>query len=502
MLMKNKLFLWLIAVVCILASCSKDDGIDPVTDSSDALLKGKPVHGPVVVLPPSGGDDTDAFMNAINTALPGTVIKLQAGNYSVGLMEIYDFHGSIVGAGRDKTVINTKTPLPLLSQWAKNQTPGWWRLIAGEIVITDLTFKMPDGFISDELDPYNGPDLYAMFMINHYNDTYYDPYGDPQKVLFRNVGFIGGTNTDMSQDTYWVTDNNVWLGIWIGVDYTWPAEGLDYPLTRGSYVITNCYFENMLQAAEGFSLGDEACMEVSDSKIDNTWMGMYFTANYNSKIEITRNVFNNSILYDINIEDNDWDWLFQTAIEPLQRCQYNITGNIFNYTSHENIYGYNNSVILKDNWVAIDPEARLPMLINLKSNQFNLSGTGTGVLANNSQDLVIRNNRLTGTCYAGVVVDGIPIYDMSGTEYPAPFAKNALILGNNFNGLYPSEANIILGEKTMDCTVVGSGKESVIDLGTNNKIVGMKKMHGGNHAGPTIRDNYRMMPRPGHHPHH
>jgi hypothetical protein len=95
------------------------------------------------------------------------------------------------------------------------------------------------------------------------------------------------------------------------------------------------------------------------------------------------------------------------------------------------------------------------------------------------------------------------VYDIwTGSELGIGESKNTLILGNNFSGLTTSESDIYLSPLSSNCTVVGNGKDDVIDLGTNNKIVGMKMVPGGNHAGPTIRDNFWMMPRPGHHPHH
>jgi hypothetical protein len=73
-----------------------------------------------------------------------------------------------------------------------------------------------------------------------------------------------------------------------------------------------------------------------------------------------------------------------------------------------------------------------------------------------------------------------------------------LILGNNFTGLNATY-DIWFGANSMDCTVVGNGKDSVLDEGTGNKIVGMKKKPGGGHIGPTIRDNLQMWQRGRHH---
>jgi hypothetical protein len=117
MLMKNKLFLWLIAVVCILASCSKDDGFNAGTDPSNDLLKARHVNGPVVVLPPSGGDDTDDFLAAVAAAVPGTTIQLAEGEYHFRYTEILGFNGRIKGAGRDKTFLMPYGLIEVLPQY-------------------------------------------------------------------------------------------------------------------------------------------------------------------------------------------------------------------------------------------------------------------------------------------------------------------------------------------------------------------------------------------------
>lgn len=489
--MKKSLIFCAGALCILIASCSKDSAYDPEMDSSLSLDKARHLQAPVIVLPPSGdGDDTDEMLAAIASAEPGTVIQLLEGEYFTGIMEIYDFHGSLIGAGEGKTIITLKAPISINSQSAKNQVSSWWRLIDGDIVISGMTFRTPDGFPTEDVDPFTGRDIYSMFMINNYNDTYYHPYDSHQNVSFINTGFIGGTNTDMSQDAYWVTDHNIWLAIWIGVDYMWPAEGVDYPLTAGCYKIRGCSFEHFLDAVEGFSLGEEATIEVSGCKMNTCMTPLYFTANFNSSILIANNQFMNSTVTDITLEDADWGFLMNTTIEPIRRCQYNVYGNHFN-----DMPGVS-SIVCNDYSVILYPEARLPMMINVKGNTFNMGGGGTAIAANNSQDAQIRNNRFIGNADRGVYLDGMMVYDVwTGEPVGMGTAENGLILGNNFTGLNTTEAHIVMGESSLNCTVVGNGKDNVIDLGTDNKIVGMNKMSGGNHAGPAIRDNFRMMPK-------
>jgi hypothetical protein len=469
----------------------------PEKDLSPAFNKsGHISFTPVIVVPPSGGDDTQELTDAITSAEPGTIIKLLAGEYHVGFMEIYNFSGSLIGAGREKTIISLIAPISMDSQMTNNQTPGWWRMIGGDFIISDMTFRTPDGFLTDDYDPYFlGRDLYSVFMINNYNDVYYHPEGPAQKAKFERINFYGGTNPDMNQDVAWVSDHNVCMGIWIGVDYYWPADDLSYPLTAGDYVITNCYFDHFITAVEGFSLGERAIMKLNACKIDNCFWPLYFTANYNSNILITNNMLLNSTMYDLVIEDVDYSFLQSTPVNPLSRCKYTVMNNIFSVTNQIP------SLVLCDTWVAVNPEERLPMQLLINGNQFNLSNGSSGILAINSQNAVISNNRFKGSCSTGIMVDG-SLTDRSGTLSLDPdkaYAKNCHLMLNSFTGLRSDEADIILGSRSQNCTVVGSAKDKVIDDGTGNKVIGLRPIYKRYNIHTTFHDNFRMWHSRGHH---
>jgi hypothetical protein len=217
-------------------------------------------------------------------------------------------------------------------------------------------------------------------------------------------------------------------------------------------------------------------------------MQAYFTANFNSRISVTNNIFSGSTANDILIEDIDWGLLVGYAVvKPLKRCQYTVAGNTFNVAPSSS------SVVLWDTWKAQNYDEILPMQLKLNGNVFNLTEGSTGITAVNSQDAVISNNRFKGFCTTGILIDGITT-DRFGIPLLNPdkaYADNALILGNNFSGLQSIQADIVLGERSKNCTVIGSVKDDVINNGTNNKIMGMNPVHKGYHFGPTIRDNFR-----------
>lgn len=476
-----KKYVFILAAVFIITSCAKDDLYEKGQYPADAYVNMVSVHNrPVVVVPPDAdgdGDDTEELTTAFASAVPGTVIQLLEGEYNAGYIELYGFNGLIIGAGAEKTKIKLKTSIDQATQVGDNQIPVWWRIMGGDITISGIAFVIPDGFLSDDgdFDPGWGSDLFAIFSVAHYNDEYYYPYDQSQKLLVQNCIFHGGINPDMSKDGWWPTEFNTLIGIWVGVDYCWPTEDLDYPLVKGDFKFEDCIFDNFIDAIEVFGVGEDAITTVNRCNTDNCYWPLFFNANYNSQIFLTDNLFTNSTSYEIVIEDYDWEFFPNTDIQRLRKCSYNITGNKFNGSPDGSIFTY-------DACVAINPDQRLPLQVNIKNNSFSLNGSGTAITSFNSRDLIVRNNKFTGSGVAGILVDGSTL-DVYGFEFlPEVFAENAQIFGNNFSGLTSSEAAVVLGTRSMDCFVAGTGKENVFDNGINNKVSGMKKKPGGPHS--------------------
>lgn len=488
----KKIFLLIIVVTCIIASCSKDDRFNPGQFPDADFIKGYHgnVHFPVISVPPDqdgDGNDTEELLAAIAAAEPGSVIKLTEGIYHLGYLELFGFEGTIAGAGKDKTIISPAELIATIPQVEQNFVPTWLKIIGGDVTISDLTIKTGDGPLISDSDPWYNKILACLLTVNNYNVNYFPDDPPPMNFTLRNVDFLCGTLEPA--DGYLGLDYNVLMALWIGTDAYWPTE--DVVLASGKYNVVNCYFKDMFQGIEGFSLGEDAVMTADRNKTQNNACGMYFTANYNSRINISNNTFKNSVWYDVSIEDTDWGLLPQ--INPYKRCEYTITGNNFNQLPGTS------SVVLKDYWGVMKPDKYQPMLITLKNNRFNLVDGSIAVSCLNSVDAQIRNNIFKGTANTGIYVDGVIIIDpWTGEELGMGSAKNALILGNNFTGFQAISADIHLGANSSNCTVVGNGKDSVIDEGTGNKIVAMKKKSGGHHPDVSFRNDFRMHGR-GHH---
>lgn len=485
-------FLFVAAGVGLFAACDKSDQVGNDLPGSNL----KSAHGgTVITVLPNGSDDTENLLDAFAQAAasgPGTTIQLVEGDYYAGYIAVYDFHGSLVGAGRDKTIFHLIPGIDAQFIWDKNQYDAWWRMIGGDITITDMTFKTPDGILIDDvlINPLMiGKDLFTLFVFANYNDEYYHPE-ESQRVVVKRVDFYVGYDNP-EDGGVWKTDHNALIGIWMGADFLWPLDGVDYPLVSGDFSIEDCYFEHILDGAEGSGLGVDAVMKINSCVTEKCYMPFFFTCNFNSSIFITNNIFlNTDGSADILIDDNDWGLLFSSNVELIKRCEYCISGNILNTGPGIS------SILSFDYLVDLGSVKRLPMLLTIKDNVFNLEEGSIGISLNNSQDAVISNNRFTGECMAGIYVDGV---SMSYPPGEIPFAKNVLALGNNFSRLSSSASNVYLGEHSMDCTVVGSKTDgNVADLGVNNKITGMNQGKPGVKIGPTIRDNFRLVRGMGH----
>jgi len=493
-IMKKLLLLFFAALCIIIASCSKDSGFGPGSDNDLAFSKGYPAHGPVIVVPPNkdgeNDGDTDDLLAAFAAAEPGTVIKLTEGEYHVGIIELYGFVGKLIGAGREKTIIYPAELIAVKPQADdRNLLPGWWRIIGGDVTISDLTFKTGDGTLISDTDDFYAKTLASLIIVNNYSEDYGKDDPQPMNFTIKNVSFLCGKMDPA--DSYLEMGYNVLMPLWFGMAYWWPpAEGI--VLTEGNYIVVDCYFENAYEGPEFFSFGEEAVGTMDRIVTNGCIYGAYCTGNYNSLIKITNSTFKNSLWYDVFLEDNDWG--IMGSFIPIKRCQYVLTGNTFNSLPSVS------SLVIQDTWGVLNPDVYKPILAMIKNNLFILKEGGTGISLLNNVDGQVRNNRFTGNGSTGVYVDGAKVIDPFTYEMVGPGeAKNALILGNNFVGLNAAKADIWFGPESMNCTVVGSGKESVIDEGTNNKIVGMKKKPGGHHIGPAIKDNLRMWHGRGHH---
>jgi hypothetical protein len=108
---------------------------------------------------------------------------------------------------------------------------------------------------------------------------------------------------------------------------------------------------------------------------------------------------------------------------------------------------------------------------------FDVYDAGFQAYGTTSSKLVFKNNLFRGSEY-GVRVEST----FSGDS-------ECLVLGNNTHKV--SDLGVFLGEGTSQCTVVGGkAKTTVVDLGTDNTLVGVNNMGAG--VGPRVSSFMRL----------
>jgi hypothetical protein len=155
-----------------------------------------------------------------------------------------------------------------------------------------------------------------------------------------------------------------------------------------------------------------------------------------------------------------------------------------------NINGGKDAINVRDDRRHTNPYENLPVLVEIKSNEINMTGNPAiiGIKLNQVAGAVVRNNRFTGSGAMGVNVTSLY------SHYPYHYSENALLMGNNFSTATFSIASLFLGNWSKDCTVVGGGNnEYVVNNGINNVITGVNIKDYPDPPGQTIEDNLELM---------
>jgi hypothetical protein len=145
-------------LIC-LAACGSAPGLDSDRDtgSNAQLLAGCGArvarNGHVLLVSPSGGEDTAALQCAIDSAGalgPGAVVQLGDGTFRTGQIVARAFHGTLRGSGSDRTVITNPDRQLFVTpdNWfsldpsASNPWPALFSFIDGDFTVSDLAIHV------------------------------------------------------------------------------------------------------------------------------------------------------------------------------------------------------------------------------------------------------------------------------------------------------------------------------------------------------------------------
>jgi len=435
-LMKSQHLIFLmVTCVGLLLSCSRYEL--PDEELANGELKNASV-GTVFTVEPGGEDDTQAlnqaFLDAISAG-PGSIVRLCEGEYHINFIEVREFYGKFLGAGKGKTVILPVADLGVDALLSQNLNTILLRFVGGVVHIAEMTLKTNPGPLST----------------------------GSKKAIDGLVGISSVTARYASENNF--IDANIDQVEFIG-DKNNTFHGLKaesglriYPKPLSSYniTITNCTFD-------GFAWYGALLMELKQGSItiggnlflNNGNVGLGVWHNTSMKASIEGNVFNVIEWAGIELYSAPYPGSLEQAPQTF-RSAVNIEHNVFNT---ENCQA---AMIINDNRRRYYPD-EMPMLVQVKSNRINAEEyTVSGIRCLNMYGMVIRNNIFSGTG-----TDGVNI-----RRQFSMVNENGLMLGNNFSNSSYTNAVVHLNPGSHNWTIVGGDLgELVWDQGENNIIQG------------------------------
>jgi len=478
-------------VAGLLFSCSRTDYDD---DFSDIGLKAKKITPEVIIVTPSGGDDTGnldaAFAEAMSHG-PGNVVQLVEGEYHVGYMEIYDFCGSLLGAGKGKTIITVLPGMNLDALFAQHLIHSQVKFIGGDVFLGDFTMQSPPGLLST-----GGPGwghIYSLLNFSSFNYGYEFGNGNRSiNVVIDNVCFKGQLVDEGGYEGYAEGHFfNCVMGVRAGFDYFSPYEAPDPLIPREmiNIEITNSDFDTFC-----YGLGIEG---ISNSKVI---VGGINNGNHffncdqqggiwefrDSEILVEGNTFD---IYQNGFDQDNYPWYECFSYEPASEASKgNYLNNVFNDTHGEY------SLWVTDYCRITEPEG-VPVAYNVKNNLFDLNDPyDWGIICRLTAGMVIRNNRFFGPAGLGIYADS-PYF-----AYYGVYNEDGLILGNRFSTSFDWCA-IWMQPNTRNWTIVGGDiKDKVWNDGMDNIITGVNVSTSDTPLGHTIKEklppmNHLMNPK-------
>jgi len=450
-------FAAVILLITALMSCNKEE--NQVTDPmSSPQLK----SGIVFTISPSGNfnDDSYNIQTALNNAVaagPGCTIKLTQGTFYLKYpVEIDNFDGFIVGAGKSETFLTTHDKIDF-SSLTNGDMASLLKFRHGYVRMSDLTFRIDDpepcvGLADNEWFQNALPVLIVVT-----GNATADP-GTPDQngsSSFNRINFIGGAGNLFGY-------NNGEL-LWIGSNGT-------HNLTGGHQSITACLFQSSVNSVSNY-LDDNSSWIVGGSPNagnvfkDGNWpltMGEFSQ----STAEISYNKF----------ENIHWGAIF------LSQGQFSDPSSLSLSTfsvQHNNIdiTDMADGITVIDNVNNFDFGKALNAVIS--NNQISMLNAGYfgGIFGFGADDIILKSNKIWGDGIAGIYTG------VNGDNTDRWFMQ-----GNNVQNFTALAAPVWLGPGTSNYTVIGgSNKTNVFDQGVNNVLTGVSSIHG-NDLGKQVKE--------------
>ncbi len=408
------------------------------------------------IVSPTGADDTVNIQAAFNAAVaagPGSIVQLTAGQFYCDNIFVEEFHGTFKGMGKDVTIIDTLRGLdpnaPGLEHIGSGIYLFFFGFDGGDIKISDMTFditaEMPAELWEWPWDP-DGLGWNERYDVGNIVRI----MGDANSA-FERVGFRGHERTllELNGESY-----NVELAVVIS-DPQLYDEGTDWvtcePIT-GTHTVSHCSFEYVDESIDVACLVD-GTVRVGGSPpkgnfMDGGALPLIFWDLSNSKLELSYN----------EIHAEGWSGILISGGE-LSLC---LPSKFFIHHNDIYITGTTDAMEFMDFGSLFGGDKTLDIIVS--HNKIILDTEWGGIWGCSAQDVKIVGNKITGTAgLAGVYMS---------MEWWGDLCAGWKIIGNDVKDLDAVwGAPIWLGPGSSDCIVVGRKDTTVLDEGTDNRLV-------------------------------
>lgn len=425
------------------------------------LICGPSPAGAQTYLPaiPGSLDDTariEQALDACNSKAAKCTIELGPGDFWVGPIVVYDFHGKFFGAGAGKTVIRAIPSLPVSFNFLEpisktNRYPQLFTFLSGDFTISDMSVRV------EAYQPFQAYQWLDFLPPSNFNNGILcitqKPGSPAPNVVVEHVELSGADGDAAPWYGYilppgsGVNTNNA---VFFGAMFLRPA------MDGGSLVVRNSEFKRLLTAVFTLKVVG-ARINVTGNSVTESLDALGVNLASGSDIKMMENELG-AWEYGLRILQSPYFDL--EGWGPAKASKYMISHNKVNVSQIADfpVAG----IELRDDYAQIGAETpRLDALVS--QNRVAMSGIAAtaprhGIHLMTTDSTNAPNNTVTVSGTAALAVNG---------------ATNCQILSPDLLSFTATQAQLWLSSASSGCLVSGlPAGLSVLNEGTNNKLLG------------------------------
>ena len=421
-------------------------------------------HGNVFTVSPTGEDDTANILQAFADAQasgPGATVQFTAGTFITDLIHVVNFNGFVKGMGQDQTIITPRANLSCQAAIDQGYLPSLFRFSEGNIKMSGLTLNFP----LDQCAPYTfslwGGDLTTWLYAGI-------TFAGPAPVNMTDCAFTKKGMVDAAVDRVSVIAGEsatVVMGIYAGGDFVIKDSCTNYGYnTETNLKVTRSYFENGMMGGPVVQNVDGGSIIIKGNTIKAGGFSMWISDIANALVLVSENILENPAWNGINLLQG----AYADIMVPAAPAQFIVRNNTIKIKD-EYVWG----IVLLDNTPYLGESETPRMNVLVEGNQVIQDGPTTiGLVGFGVHNALVLNNRFSGQGESAIYNGMTGFYAYA--DYPS---VGWFIRGNDMRSLQPyppatSMNKIVLGELSRDCRVVTASTDDVLDLGTDNVVIG------------------------------